>query len=129
MSSRRACTFFFKQFKIGIKPYDHVLSKEPDNSFSTYLRAAALRNSSCFKDALKGYEHFLNICANDNRKVPEAYYSIGVCKQVLNKDKSQAERIVEKYYSKGLLADKNQLPCSLPYDSQTKTFSKIVWLK
>ncbi|RNA22747.1 hypothetical protein BpHYR1_036242 [Brachionus plicatilis] len=39
----------------------------------------------------------------------------------LNKDKSQARRIVEQYFKKGELAEKDQLPCFLPYDSQTKT--------
>ncbi|RNA07584.1 TPR repeat [Brachionus plicatilis] len=75
---------FLKQFKMGIKQYDYVLSKEPHNSLSTYLRAAALKNSSCFKDALKDYERFLSICPSDARKVPEAHYSIGFCKPYQN---------------------------------------------
>lgn len=59
----------WKEFeKMGIKQYDYDLSKEPHNSLSTYLRAAALKNSSCFKDALKDYEGFLSIGPSDASK-------------------------------------------------------------
>ncbi|RNA21428.1 hypothetical protein BpHYR1_006076 [Brachionus plicatilis] len=65
------------EMKIQNGHHIYVLSKEPHNSLSTYLRAAALKKSNSLKD----YERVLGISPSDARKVPKAHYSIGFCKR------------------------------------------------
>jgi TPR repeat protein len=74
-------------------------------------------------EAVKVYESFISKAAKDHRSIPEAFYSIAYC-YLLNKKAPKGEMVQKaaEYYKKGQEAEKSQLPCFFPIQSQAKIF-------
>lgn len=73
--------------------------------------------------AIKYFESFISKAPKDHRSIPEAYYSIAYC-YLLDKKASKDEMVKKatEYFNKGQQAEKSQLPCFLPVESQAKIF-------
>jgi hypothetical protein len=74
-------------------------------------------------EAIEAYRAFLAAAPEDHRKVPESYYAMAGCYLVRN----GITDTVKKTYTKGEEAEKLQLPCFLPYKSNSKTLLKTMF--
>ncbi|CAF1291030.1 unnamed protein product [Rotaria sordida] len=77
-------------------------------------------------EAIEAYRAFLTIAPKDHRKVPESYYAMANCYFELHQRDISTD-IVKKVYEQGEEAEKVQLPCFLPYDSNNKTELKFMF--
>ncbi|CAF0781029.1 unnamed protein product [Brachionus calyciflorus] len=111
---------FLRDYINGIKDFDHVIGMEPENTICVYLKASALRNSSRYHEAIEQYEKFIEISPKDNRKIPDSYYSIGLCKLVTESKNLECIKLIKDCYHRGELAELDQLPCFLPYEATIK---------
>jgi len=131
---RGSLNCFLKNYTDAILDFNRILEIDKENYDALYSKAAALRlneKSDNFKQAIKLYELFIKLAPKDHRKVPESYYAIGYCKIMLEYKKSNhkskndrmlsIQNIGETFLKKGKEAEKLQLPCFLPYESNTKT--------
>lgn len=69
-------------------------------------------------ESIKFYNKFINFAPKDHRKIPESYYGIGVCYISLNYNIKK----IKEYYKLGIIAEQNQLPFFIPYDSTSKLY-------
>ena len=113
-----------KKYDQGLKEFDYLIEMDPENCGTYFfLKASALRNLEKFNEAIKIYEIFIQNCPKDARYLPDAYYSIGFCKlnQLSSSQKKNLKnKIILEYIDKGRQAEKDQLPCFLPYQSVTR---------
>ena len=96
------------------------------NTRLLYSRASAL---SLIKNwnrqtAIDAYQVFLSHAPRDHRKVPESLYSIGSC-HLKGTNAEEPTNEAKKMYEQGLAAEKNQLPCFLPYQSNPKILLQV----
>ncbi|CAF1066395.1 unnamed protein product [Rotaria sordida] len=115
----------------GLADFNAALELVPDNIELLYDRAAMLRLTKHvdLNVAVVAHEIFLKYAPVDHRKLPEAYYAAASCYFMNTALKNHVE-LAEKYYRKGIEAEKQQLPCFLPCESNNKLFlSKFLLLK
>ncbi|XP_047141175.1 uncharacterized protein LOC105845503 [Hydra vulgaris] len=114
------CSYsFLHQYKNALKVFELACSTDPSNYEYVYSKAVVLRlleNS----DAKQFYEKFISIAPADHRKIPESYYSIGLCFFKQDQDSFKNSSIITFYYNKGLENENLQLSCFLPYESNSK---------
>jgi TPR repeat protein len=99
--------------RAGLKIY-------PNHCELLYLKAVLL--SVLEKDVgeiLGAYQAFLGVAPNDHSKVPESYYAISGCLLAHSED-NDSMTMIKEIYKQGEEAEKLQLPCFLPYKSDTK---------
>ncbi|CAF3837201.1 unnamed protein product [Rotaria sp. Silwood1] len=122
---------FLEKYDEGLADFNTALQLVPDNIELLYDRAAMLRLTKHvdLNVAVVTHEIFLKNAPVDHRKLPEAYYAAASCYFMNTALKNHFE-LAEKYYKKGIEAEKQQLPCFLPYESKNKLFlSKFFQLK
>lgn len=107
---------FLSRYDEGLRKANQSLKLFPDCIPLRYNRAVHSR-LSLPKDqshrCVEAYKSFLAIAPGDHRKLPECYYVLAT--YALN-DTAECQ----KYYDFGLRAEKEQLSCFLPYESNSK---------
>ncbi|CAF1449022.1 unnamed protein product [Adineta steineri] len=119
----RGCLYgFLGKYDEGLADFNAALQLVPDAVELLYDRAAYLRliKHIDLNGAIEAYDTFLKSAPLDHRKRPEAYYAVASCYFVNTTIPNHVE-IAEKYYEKGIEAEKQQLPCFLPYESNNKS--------
>ena len=103
------------------------LEIDPNYCQLLYYKAVALRLLAKDQDeTIEAYRAFLKIAPKDHRKVPESYYAMASCYFVRHKNDDIAY-IAKETYKQGEEAEKLQLPCFLPYESNSKMLLKTVF--
>ncbi|CAF3614932.1 unnamed protein product [Rotaria sp. Silwood1] len=112
---------FLEKYEQGLADINAALQLDPNNMTLLYDRAAMLRlnQHADQSETITAYNKFLKYAHKEHRKVPEAYYSIASCCLTSGSVESSIQ-LAEKYYEKGVEAEKQQLPCFLPYESNNK---------
>ena len=67
-------------------------------------------------EAIETYNIFINRAHYDHIKIPESYFSIGVCYSILNYNITE----IKNMYKLGIKYERYQLPFFIPYDSTSK---------
>ncbi|CAF1228928.1 unnamed protein product [Adineta steineri] len=119
----RGCLYgFLGKYDEGLADFNAALQLVPDAVELLYDRAAYWRliKHIDLNGAIEAYDTFLKSAPLDHRKVPEAYYAVASCYIAHTAIHNHVE-IAEKYYEKGIEAEKQQLPCFLPYESNNKS--------
>jgi TPR repeat protein/uncharacterized coiled-coil DUF342 family protein len=109
--------------------YDANLGLEIDPNYHQLLydKAGALRLiGNDMDEAVEAYGAFLAAAPKDHRKVPDSYYTMASCFFFAHKTHPDITEIVKKMYEQGEEAENIQLPCFLPYESNSKTLLKQV---
>ncbi|CAF0963609.1 unnamed protein product [Adineta steineri] len=122
---------FLEKYEEGLADFNTALHLAPDCYKFLYDRAVMLRlvNPPALNEAVLAYNQFLKSAPVDHRKVPEAYYATGNC-YLANSQLQNHMKLAEEYYEKGIEAERQQLPCFLPYESNSKSLiSKLFSLK
>ncbi|CAF1310485.1 unnamed protein product [Rotaria magnacalcarata] len=101
------------------------LELDPNNSNLLIDKAVAWRQLEHYSEAIEAYKTFLTVAPRDHRKVPDAYYSMAICYLTLKRDDDLD--VAKKMYEQGEEAEKLQLPCFLPYESNGKNLLKLVF--
>ena len=93
-----------------------------------YFKAVALRliENPNPQQTIDAYQAFLSHAPRDHRKVPESLYSIGTC-YLIDKTPETTMQMAKKMYEEGLAAEKVQLPCFLPYQSNSKILLQLTF--
>jgi len=100
------------------------LELDPNYHELLYNKAVALRLiGRDMSETITAYGAFLPAAPKDHRKVPESYYARASYYFVHKKHEGTTDTI-KKTYERGEEAEKLQLPCFLPYESNTKTLIK-----
>ncbi|UJR32479.1 hypothetical protein I4U23_019941 [Adineta vaga] len=100
------------------------LAISSNNEELLYSKAVALRLlDSSADEAVDAYQVFLEYAPKDHRKVPESYYAMASCQFVRRKQHRMTD-VIKEIYQKGEEAEKLQLPCFLPYQSNSKILLK-----
>ena len=122
----RGSAYAFEQkYEEALRDHLKFLELEPENYDVLYFKAVDYRLMNSPK-AIEAYEKFLVKAPADHRKVPEAYYAMGACAFTRNElsDKAKisnaSQEAASKYYELGLEHEEKQLPCFLPYESNSK---------
>ncbi|CAM4797371.1 unnamed protein product [Rotaria magnacalcarata] len=103
------------------------LEIDPNYYELLYSKAVALRLlDSDMNEAIEAYRAFLAVTPKDHRKVPESYYAMAACYFYIHKLDGLAG-IVKKVYKQAEDAEKVQLLCFLPYESDNKTLLKSMF--
>jgi len=117
---------FLKRFEATLYDTNIGLQIDPYNCELLYDKAGALRLiGNDMNEAIEAYRTFLSVAPKDHRKVPDAYYTMAGCYLVRDWPHDSID-LVEKTYKQGEEAEKVQLPCFLPYDSNGKTLLKAL---
>ncbi|UJR34524.1 hypothetical protein I4U23_021932 [Adineta vaga] len=114
-----------------LKQYDRTLYEtnvglqlDPNNSELLFYKAAALRLlNNNMDETITAYQAFLTAAPVDDRHVPESYYAMAYC-YFIQKPHEILTDHVKIMYQQGEEAEKRQLPCLLPYESNSKIFLK-----
>lgn len=103
-----------RNFAESMKVLDQGLQKFPTNECLLYCRAGAMKMiESCGSErVIAAYQEFIRHAPFDERMVPEAYYNIAFY---------ASDELKETYYRKGQEAEREMLPCLLPYESNMKS--------
>ncbi|CAF3838928.1 unnamed protein product, partial [Rotaria sordida] len=118
---------FLSQYEATIYDANAGLKIDPNYYELLYDKAVALRLlDKDMNEAIEAYRAFLTIAPKDHRKVPESYYAMANCYFELHQRDISTD-IVKKVYEQGEEAEKVQLPCFLPYDSNNKTELKFMF--
>lgn len=102
------------KFEASAKVSDQGLQKFPTDVSLLSCKAGAIKlvDSSGDEQIIAAYRTFIKHAPFDERGLPEAYYFIALYSSGDEQD---------VYYQKGLEAEKQMLPCFLPYDCKAKT--------
>jgi len=101
------------------------LELDPNYTELLYFRAVALRLiHRDMNQAIEAYQNFLSSAPKDHRKVPESYYSMANCYFMCSTQTDRSD-IIKQKYQQGLEAEKLQMPCFLPYQSNSKTVLEL----
>ncbi|CAF1564193.1 unnamed protein product [Adineta ricciae] len=115
---------WLKQYDASLYDSNTGLELDPSNCEILYHKAVALRLlGKDMKEAIQAYQAFLLAAPNDHRKVPESYYAMASCHLDPSAQNDRID-IVKKLYGQGEEAEKLQLPCFLPYKSNSKLLIK-----
>ena len=104
------------------------LEIDPNYPELLYFKAVALRLLECNDPVatISVYQAFLSVAHRDHRKVPESYYSIAGC-YLQQKEPDRSMAMAKKMYEEGQAAEKVQLPCFLPYKSNSKVLFQPIF--
>ncbi|CAF1690712.1 unnamed protein product, partial [Adineta ricciae] len=115
---------WLKQYDASLYDSNTGLELDPSNCEILYHKAVALRLlGKDMKEAIQAYQAFLLAAPNDHRKVPESYYAMASCHLDPSAQNDRID-IIKKLYGQGEEAEKLQLPCFLPYKSNSKLLIK-----
>jgi TPR repeat protein/uncharacterized coiled-coil DUF342 family protein len=119
-----AVNVWLKRYEASLYDANKGLEIDPNYHELLYYKAAALRLiGNDMDEVIEAYRAFLTVAPKDHRKVPESYYAMASCYFMRHKHEGIAD-IVKKTYQQGEEAEKIQLPCFLPYKSNSKTLLK-----
>ncbi|XP_037044994.1 uncharacterized protein LOC119080668 [Bradysia coprophila] len=107
---------FLSRYDEGLRKANQSLKLFPDCIHLRYNRAVHSRLSLPKDQSHRGveaYKSFIEVAPCDHRKLPECYY-------VLATYALDDIAVCRKYYDLGLRAEKEQLSCFLPYESNSK---------
>ncbi|KAG0221216.1 hypothetical protein BGW41_007109 [Actinomortierella wolfii] len=117
----RGCMYTFKEkYELALRDFNRVEEIAKDDEENLYSKASTLRLMARYNQAIDVFNKFLSVASVDHRKVPEAYYAMGVCVMSKGDGKKINTEDIAKYYEKGLNAEKEQMPFFLPYESTCK---------
>jgi tetratricopeptide (TPR) repeat protein len=118
----RGCLYnFINKHESALRDFNRVEEISKDDVDNLYHKAATLKLMGRKKQAKDAYTKFLSVASEDHRKVPEAYYAMGLCSMV-NGDTAS----IMRHYEQGLNAEEKQIPFFLPYDSTSKDLLALV---
>lgn len=118
----RGCLYnFIKKYEFALRDFNRIEELTKDNVDNLYHKASTLRLMDRNRQATNAYTKFLSVASADHRKVPEAYYALGVC-SLMTKNKDN----IERHYKQGLNAEEKQIPFFLPYESTSKEMLELV---
>ncbi|KAG0285659.1 hypothetical protein BGZ98_005423, partial [Dissophora globulifera] len=118
----RGCLYnFIDKHEFALRDFNRIEEISKDDVINVYLKAVTLRLMGRNKQATDAYTKFLLVASVDHRKVPEAYYSMGVC--IMENGNIDS---ITRYYEQGLNAEKNQIPYFLPYKSTSKDMLEVL---
>ncbi|KAK5827638.1 hypothetical protein F5H01DRAFT_375445 [Linnemannia elongata] len=120
----RGCLYnFIDKREFALRDFNRIEQISKDDVENLYNKATTLKLMGRNKQATDAYTKFLSLASLDHRKVPEAYYSLGLCSMAninkvgmanINKDR------IARHYKQGLNAEDKQIPFFLPYESTSK---------
>ncbi|KAG0221258.1 hypothetical protein BGW41_007026 [Actinomortierella wolfii] len=123
----RGSMYNFKEKReLALRDYIRVDELTKDDVDNTYHKAVTLKLMGRNVQAIETYKKFLSLASVDHRKVPEAYYAIGVCVFAKRRDSDMDPDSIAPYYIQGLEAEKEQIPFLLPYDSTSKELLELM---
>jgi len=112
----RGCLYNFKEKReFALRDFNRIEEISKDDVDNLYHKACTLKLMGRKKQATDAYNKFLSVASADHRKVPEAYYSLGLCNMANRNTDS-----IALYYEQGLNAEGKQIPFLLPYESTSK---------
>ncbi|KAF9098099.1 Stress-induced-phosphoprotein 1, partial [Mortierella sp. AM989] len=118
----RGCLYNFdRKYEFALRDFNRIEEISKDDVDNLYDKAGTLKLMGRHKQAIDAYTKFLFVASADHRKVPEAYYSMGVC--------SMADRntdSIARHYEQGLNAEEKQIPFFLPYESTSKEMLELM---
>jgi len=116
---------WLEQYEATVYDANLGLQIDPNYYDLLYDKAGALRlMNKDMDEAIEAYRAFLAIAPKDHRKVPDAYYTMAYY-SFENSTHQYITEIAKGLYEKGEEAEKIQLPCFLPYESNSKRLVKI----
>ncbi|KAF9286700.1 Stress-induced-phosphoprotein 1 [Linnemannia elongata] len=126
----RGCLYnFIDKREFALRDFNRIDQISKDDVENLYNKAATLKLMGRNKQATDAYTKFLSLASLDHRKVPEAYYSLGLCIMANIKKVGMAninkERIAQ-HYKQGLDAEDKQIPFFLPYESTSKDLLEVM---
>jgi tetratricopeptide (TPR) repeat protein len=112
---------FLGKYEEGLADFNAAIQLAPNEVELLYSRAAMLRlvKHIDLNEVVVAYNRFLKRTPVDHRKVPEAYYAAASC-YLANTGLANHFELAKTYYEKGIEAEKCQLTCFLPYESNNK---------
>ncbi|KAF9328543.1 Stress-induced-phosphoprotein 1 [Podila minutissima] len=118
----RGCLYnFIKKYEFALRDFNRIEEISKDDVDNLYHKAATLKLMGRNKQATDAFTKFLFVASEDHRKVPEAYYSMGLC-SIANGDTDS----IARHYGQGLNAEEKQIPFFLPYDSTSKEILELM---
>lgn len=118
----RGCLYnFINKYEFALRDFNRIEEISKDDVENLYLKACTLKLMGRNKQATDAYTKFLSVASADHRKVPEAYYSLGVCSMANGKTGS-----IARHYEQGLNAEEKQIPFFLPYESTSKEMLELM---
>ncbi|KAG0043300.1 hypothetical protein BGZ83_011557 [Gryganskiella cystojenkinii] len=117
----RGCLYnFINKHEFALRDFNRIENISKNDVNNLYHKAATLRIMGRNNQATDAYTKFLSVASVDHRKVPEAYYSLGVC-SFANRDRDS----IARHYEQGLNAEAKQIPFFLPYESTSKEMLEL----
>ncbi|KAF9157991.1 Stress-induced-phosphoprotein 1 [Mortierella sp. AD011] len=117
----RGCLYnFINKHEFALRDFNRIEEISKSDVDNLYHKAATLRIMGRNKQATDAYTKFLSVASMDHRKVPEAYYSLGVC-SIPNRNKD----VITRHYEQGLNAEEKQILFFLPYESTSKDILEL----
>ena len=83
---------------------------------SLFHKSNVLFNMERWKESIESFRKFISVAPNDHRKLPQAYYLMALATLDHSLDISE----VQDFFNLGIISEKDQLPCFLPYESTQK---------
>ncbi|KAF9117525.1 Stress-induced-phosphoprotein 1 [Mortierella sp. GBA39] len=118
----RGCLYnFIDKREFGLRDFNRIEEISKDDVDNLYHKAVTLKLMDRNKQATDAYTKFLSVASADHRKVPEAYYSLGVCTMA-----NRNTDIIARHYEQGLNAEEKQIPFFLPYESTSKELLELM---
>ncbi len=119
---------FKNEYEEGLVYAKGALKKFPENVELLYSLAVMLMSieSSSSSEIVEAFQKFLDAAPSDHQKLPEAYYTLSAVylRNFLEEATEENWELMETTYENGLKAEKDQLPCYLPY-GQTQSKSVV----
>ena len=113
---------WLKNYEACLYEANAGLQIDPNYCELLYNRAVALRLiGTDNNETIVAYQQFISKAPNDHRKIPESYYAMGTCYSAIGLRDRNVEKVKE-IFKEGEEAEERQLPCFLPYQSNTKLF-------
>lgn len=103
-----------QNFEASMKVSDQGLERFPENECLLYCKAGAMKMIKSYsrEQVIAAYNEFIKHAPFDERMMPEVYYIMAFYSE--DDEKTM-------YYQKGLEAERQILPCLLPYQSKMKS--------
>ncbi|KAG0257105.1 hypothetical protein BGZ95_005326 [Linnemannia exigua] len=121
----RGCLYnFIDKYDLALRDFNRIEEISKDDVNNLCDKAATLKLMGRNKQAKDAYTKFLLHASEDHRKVPEAYYFMGLC-SIENGDTDS----IARHYEQGLNAEEKQIPCFLPYKSTSKELLELILRK
>ncbi|KAK3835551.1 MAG: hypothetical protein J3R72DRAFT_494169 [Linnemannia gamsii] len=118
----RGCLYnFIQKHEFALRDFNRIEEISKDDVDNIYHKAGTLKLMNRNKQATDAYTKFLFVASADHRKVPEAYYSMGVCSMA-----SRNTDNIARHYEQGLNAEGKQIPFLLPYESTSKEMLELM---